>query len=461
MDEQDAEESTLREPNGPCFQAVRIFCYGEMCLLYMLAFFIRLSPSVLAEPMAKDYNVPKANLGIFSSVFFYPYALMQPFAGLLADVVEVGYIVGCSQLLAATGAIIVGASKSIGVGCVGRVLGGFGCSSSYVPILRSALNWFPFSISPVMSGLVLSLGSIGGMLAQGPLASLADRIGWRWCFFGIGIIGYILSIICLLFARGNPVARGYKPVNPGMGGQRKMMFREAIVKLWHNFKTVVTYRWFWCIALYSFQVIAIFFDLSGMWVVPWLRDAFGMTQQEAGNTALSLSVGTLVGSIGIPPIASVVNTKKWTIVAFSGVLTLVILICWELQPQHLPLAVLWICLILIGGITNGNVTVAYSLLSEYFEKTTAGTAIGCANLFAFLSVAVFQAISSQVIKSKGMIAADDRDVYTKEGYKVGLWLIFFILSMGATAMAVIAREGGVLQVAEDEEEERELGSEDS
>jgi sugar phosphate permease len=461
MDEQDPEESTLREPKGPCFQAVRIFCYGEMCLLYMLVFFNNLSPSVLAEPMAEDYDVPKANLGIFSSVFFYPYAFMQPFAGLLADIIEVGYIVGGSQLLAATGAIIVGASKSIGVGCVGRVLAGFGCSSSYVPILRSVLNWFPFSISPVMSGLVLSLGSIGGMVAQAPLASLAERIGWRWCFFGIGIIGYILSIICLLFARGNPVARGYKPVNPGMGGQRKMTFKQAIIKLWHNFKIVVAYRWFWCIALYAFQVIAIFYDLSGMWVVPWLRDAFGMTKQEAGNTALSLSVGTFIGCLGIPPIATVVNTKKWTIVAFSAVLILATLISWELRPEDLPLGVLWLFLILIGGITNGTVTVAYSLLSEYFEKTTAGTAIGCANLFAFLSVAVFQAISSQVIKSKGKIATEERDLYTNDGYKMGLWLIFFILSMGATGMAVIAREGYAPQMSASEEEEKELGSEES
>jgi sugar phosphate permease len=462
MDEQQVEEPTLRDPKGPCFQAVRIFCYGEMCLLYMLVFFINLSPSVLAEPMAVNYNVPKADLGIFSSVFFYPYALLQPFAGLLADIIEVGYLVGCSHLLAATGIIIVGASKSIGVACVGRALSGLGCSCSFVPIFRSALNWFPFSIAPVMSGMVLSFGSIGGMLAQAPLASLAERIGWRACFFGIGVIDYILSAICLLFARGTPVARGYKPVNPGVGEQAKLTFKESLVKLWHNFRTVIAYPWFWCIAAYAFQAIAVFFDLSGMWIVPWLRDAFGMTKQEAGNTALGLSIGTLVGAVGVPRIAAMVKTKKWTMVGFAALLILVIVIIWELQPKHLPVPVLWICLILIGGITNGTVAVAYSLLSEYFEKATAGTAIGCANLFAFMSVAVFQAISSQVIKSKGKIRADDRDLYTHDGYQLGLWLIFLILSVGATIIAFIAREGEVVLKAEDvEEDEKELPSEGS
>jgi sugar phosphate permease len=59
-----------------------------------------------------------------------------------------------------------------------------------------------------MSGLLLALSSVGGMIGQTPLAVLAEARGWRWCFYGIGIIGGALSLICLFFARGNPVARG-------------------------------------------------------------------------------------------------------------------------------------------------------------------------------------------------------------------------------------------------------------
>lgn len=194
MDEQ-GEEQALREPTGPCFQAVRIFCYGEICLLYMLVFFNRLCPSVVAESMAADYGVEKAELGVFSSVFFYPYALLQPFAGTLADLMEAGYIIGFSQLLAAIGAVIVRASNGIGLGCFGRFLTGFGCGPTSGLILRSVVNWFPFSIYPHISGLLLALGSVGGMIGQAPLAAVAEARGWRWCFYGIGIIGGALSLI--------------------------------------------------------------------------------------------------------------------------------------------------------------------------------------------------------------------------------------------------------------------------
>jgi sugar phosphate permease len=265
-------------------------------------------------------------------------------------------------------------------------------------------------------------------------------------------------------ARGNPVARGYKPVNPGMGGQRKLTFKQGILTLLRNVKTVIVCPYFWCCAFFALAVSGIFYDLSGMWIAPWLRDLFGMSKQEAGNTALSLSIGSLIGALGIPVLSSLVRTKKWTLTLFASLLTAISLLIWQLDPAHIPYGLLYFLLMLIGGIVCGCIATCYPYLSDYFEKTTAGTAVGCANIFAFLASGVFQAISSEVIESRGKTPSPDgRDVYTLEGYKVGLWLIFFILSIGATISIVITKEVGVgptkSQTEPAEKQEKEAESE--
>jgi Na+/melibiose symporter-like transporter len=118
-----------------------------------------------------------------------------------------------------------------------------------------------------------------------------------------------------------------------------------------DIKIVVVCPYFWCCAFFALAVSGIFSDLSGMWVAPWLRDLFGMSKQEAGNMALSLSIGPLTGALGIPVLSSLVRTKKWTL--FASLLTAISLLVWQLRPAHMPYGLLYFLLMLIGGIVCG------------------------------------------------------------------------------------------------------------
>lgn len=175
------------------FQIKRIFVFVVITLVEILLFFQRACPTVVTDDLSKAYDVPVSQLGIFTSMFYYPYALFQPFAGLLSDVMEPAYIISSSVIIAAIGDVICGLSKSIYVGCIGRFIVGMGCGPIYTPCNRIILNWFPLEHYSKILGLFIALAGCGGILAQTPLTLMSNLIGWCWCFHIIAIVSAFFS----------------------------------------------------------------------------------------------------------------------------------------------------------------------------------------------------------------------------------------------------------------------------
>jgi sugar phosphate permease len=63
----------------------RWLIFWVLAFSYILVYFHRLCPAVVAVDMMRDLQTSGALLGLLSSAYFYPYALMQLPAGLLSD----------------------------------------------------------------------------------------------------------------------------------------------------------------------------------------------------------------------------------------------------------------------------------------------------------------------------------------------------------------------------------------
>lgn len=459
----DDEYEKIKRPMS--FHIRRIFGFINYCILYALVFFQRTCPSIVSADMAADYKVAIKDLGVFSSIYFYPYAIVQPFAGLLADVVDPALVIGICQLVAGLGAIICGFSKSLSVGCVGRFLVGLGCGPTYVPLIRTIANWFPLRLYAQMCGLALAIGGVGGIIAQGPLSSFAQAVGWRWSFYGIGALGIFFSLLQLIFVRGDPTTHGYEPVNKDLKKKAEDVdssLKDKFKQLWSHFKQVVSYPWIWIVVVYSVFCSGPFFDISGMWAGPFLTDCYGYSKTKVGNTLIALSVGLIVGSLGVPPLSSLFKTRKWVLCATAGIATVAIVIFAVLGSKVKYVGVI-ILFLLIGMFTNAQTSVCYPLIREYFHPSMAGTAVGCANIFTFLSSAVFQNISGEVMAKfpfpDGVTPPSD-SANSEKGYQIGLWTICAIAMGISTISIAFAKESPLMiqqrrdkRKAKDEKEE--------
>ena len=407
------------EPSGTVFQVRRIFTLVTLALIYSVVFFQRTCYSIVLDDIKESYNVSKSDLSICSSVFFYSYGAVQPFAGLLADLMESSLLIGVSQLIAGLGAIVCGFSDSVLVGSIGRLLVGLGCGPVYVPACRCVANWFDLKYYPLMTGILVGTGGVGSIIAQGPLAALTKAVGWRNSFYIIGGATFFFAIVCLLFIRGNPTRYGYQPVNLGTGeSMEKTTLKQKLKQLFTNLFIVLKYPWFYPVALFTIVTHGPYYNANGMWNGPFLSDVFGFDSVKVGNTLISLSVGFIFGSIFIPLFSTLMKTRKWCLLIISILATFSCFVFFIFGPDT-PYIVICLMLFIFGAFTMPNSAVAYSLVREYYPASISGSSVGMINFFTQITSGAFQTISSTIIKHYGQ---ESPDVYKWVGYKMGLWL---------------------------------------
>jgi sugar phosphate permease len=147
------------------FQIHRIFLTIVADLSYVFVSFNQLAPAIISRHIAEYFHRDSTELSIFSSMFFWPYALCQPFGGLLADVMDPKYLLAFSCFGSGISSLICGFSKSFVLTVFARFLAGLSCAPCYVPILRLLSRWYTTKFFPISLGILLAFGGIGAILA--------------------------------------------------------------------------------------------------------------------------------------------------------------------------------------------------------------------------------------------------------------------------------------------------------
>jgi len=439
------------KPTHPMFRIHSILVFVLCSLCYALVFFHRTAPAVLSKDMAPDFNVSTTSLTIFSSMFFWTYSLMQPFGGLLADIMDPAILVGCSAIIASIGSFICGKSKSLGLAVFGRFVVGFGCAPTYVPICKLLTRWYPLDWYAFFGGVVLAAGGCGGIVAQAPLAAFARAYSWRNAFVGIALIGITMGTLVLIFVRRDPKDFGYDEVNEESGMNiSTASLSERFEQLLINFKTVVTKPIYYVLSVYSFMINGIYFNIVGLWGGPYIRDCFPF---KDGDMLISLSISMIVGSIILPIISNFFKTRKWVLFSTAFIALIIGIVFW-LYDTRMSFTIMF-TLFLIWGMSTGSVaSVTFATVRENYDSSVVSTAIGCLNIFTFIGGAVFQTITGWLLNGYTRIGT----AYPHEGYKNSLWLPSVIYCCIAIFMPFLIQDNLTHKgkILEEEEEFNEL-----
>lgn len=404
----------------------------------MLCFFHRSCTSVTCKDMAVTYGVDPGDLAIFSSMYFYSFTVLVPFTGIIADVMEPAILIFGATILAGIGSMICGFSKTLIVGCVGRILVGLGCATVYAPCVRIIANWFPLKYYPTFAGLFGAIAAVGGLAGQGPMVALSHAAGWQWCYFSVAIAGGVFGVIGFIFVRGHPRSCGFDPVNEEneasarISGKEKVTIKERLILLGANVKVVVKNVNFWLVGGWTFFINGSFYNINGMWADPFLKDVLGYDDQTAGNALMAISVGLITGPVLWPALSNWLRTRKWVIFfgTLGAIIPHVVFILW---PTKINFWVVVVMLYLFSVCTNALYGCAFPLAREYFHSGVSATAVGLTNWFGFLSSAIYQPVTGKLI-SKYKIPGTDQ--YTEEGYTYTVWL-FAGISVLCAAVCIL------------------------
>lgn len=431
----------MNQPPRLSAGSYRTLVFAVLACAYMMVTFQRLSPAVLAVDMMRDLQAGGGLIGLLSGAFFYSYAAMQIPAGLLADSWGARRATAAFFCLSAAGSCLMGLAPDTFWAAAGRALIGAGLSMIWVCTLKTLAEWYAPEQFSAMTGLLISIGGAGSLLATAPLALAVQYTGWRGALLGLGVLGIAVASMLWIVVRDTPAKAGYH--GPGVS-HGLAPGRQA---LWPAVRSVFTSWRAWALGLWLLLMNGVYFCLAGLWAGPFLRHVHGLGQAQSGLVLAMISMGLLTGAPFMSFLSSrVLKSRKWVLLACSaGLFCLTGLLAY--RPDLDGAAWLYAFFYLFGVFGGASPVVAFTSAKELFPVSMAGTAIGVMNVFPFVGAAIFQPLFGTVVEGFGRDAAGG---FTVEGYRAGFTILFFAcvaltllcLSLAETYPASGRRAGG-------------------
>jgi sugar phosphate permease len=417
--------TTIIEPGKRASSNYKWLIFVILALGYMLVYFHRLSPAVMAVELMESFGVGAAIVGILGSAYFYPYAIMQLPAGLLCDSLGSRKTVTIFLAIASAGAILFGLSPSAGVAIFARVLVGFGVCMVFVPTLKVVSLWFSQDKFSIMTAILNAIGGIGVLAAAAPLALLTDHLGWRMTFVAIGAATMLLAVAVWIWVRNRPEDIGLPPVDsadstPGTSAPKE-------IPLFDGMKMVLMNPYFWAVAIWFFCTCGIFFGVGGLWGGPYLMQVHGLSKTQAGGVLNMIAVGMILGSPMLSVLSDRILKSRKKVMLISSFAIVITMFFTMVFTDSLSLIALYAVFLVIGTFAAAVVVIAFTTTKELFPIEIAGTSVGAINLFPFAGGAVFQPVLGQILER-----FSGGDTYSVDGYRA-VFIACFIAAVVALA----------------------------
>ncbi len=407
----------------------RWYIFWVFAIQYLLLFFHRVCTAVLAPELVAVFNISGTALGFLSAGYFYPYALMQIPVGMLSDSFGARKTATVFGALGAFGSILFGLSPYFSFAVFARVLIGLGVSAVFVPAMTVYARWFKGKEYARISGLLVAIGGIGWLAGAAPLAFITQVFDWRAVFVFIGVLTLVLTAVTWFVVADSPDKKGFSSVTePGA-------VRSSGSGVWRGLWQLCREKYFWALAPWYFMRTGVLFSFAGLWAGPYLLDVHKLSKLETGNLLSIVPIAIIVGSPLLGYLSDKVFGSRKIVLVGSSVLHCA---CWVVLLLYTDtVSVGWLCVILfLMGIAAGSPgNVGFANVKEVFPPSMAGTAIGAANLFAFLGGVVLQPLIGYVLDLTGRVGS----AYPSSAYRTAFW-VFFAASIIALVSVFFTKE---------------------
>ena len=409
-------QSTERQP----FPHRRgLIIVGTLATAYVASHFFRASNVTIGLDLMRDLAIGPEALGALTGAFFFGFAAMQIPCGFLFDHYGPRRTVTGMLILATVGGAIFTLAPSWPILLTGRVLMGAGFGVMLIGTMVVITRWFPPDRFSTLTGMVLSIGLVGNLLATTPLAWGAQQVGWR-AVFGAAVVFTALAAVAVWL-----VVRDAPPGHPFLDrtAEPPRVMLQGLMEVLRNpsLKPILAL---------NFCSYACTFTVQGLWGGPYLREVHGMSAIEAGNVLLSAVIAYQFGMLAFGPLDRLLDTRKWIAVAGNLVITglLAILALASQPPAWLPVGV-----IVAIGFFSAASTMVLTHGRGIIPDRLIGRGISTFNTAVMLGVACMQTLSGIIVGAFEPLADGAR---TETAYRALFGVLTVVL---IAAVAIYSR----------------------
>lgn len=353
--------------------------FGLAAAAFWLSFFHRVAPAAIADELQHAFGIGGAMLGTLAATYYVIYTLMQVPTGVLNDTLGPRRVLVAGCLIAGMGSLLFAAAETVTAAVVGRTLAGLGVSVAFVSMLKLTADWFPERRFATMTGIGAMIGLTGALAAATPLAWIAAHVSWRAVFAAAGVASLLLATAIWLVVRDRPGgAAATAPRAPaGRGGAR---WREGLTLVARN---PATWPCFW----FGFGMSGSYMTFIGLWAVPYLVHAHGMSVVEATQHTSLILICLAASQGGIGALSDRIGRRRPLIVG-SGLAYFACWIAWLSGAAALPGASYAISAVM--GLSVCGMTLSWACAKEVNPPQYSGIAISLVNTSGFLAVGLLQ-----------------------------------------------------------------------
>jgi MFS family permease len=361
-----------------------VVAFVAFAAVFLLQEVYRTVLAVAAPSVAADTDLSAADVGFVTSIYFLAFAAVQLPLGILLDRFGPRRVVAAFLLFGAGGAAVFAISDGMTGLAAGRALTGLGMSCCLMAAFKANTLWWPSGRLVLANGGVLTIGSLGVLIAATPLEHLLAVVDWRVVFLGLGAV--------TLFAAGAVHSLVPEPPPPDQHAERADWPR-----LWRELAAVLRSAVFWRFAPVTMLTQAMWIAYQGLWAAPWLETVASLDRPDVIRHLVWLAVAIAVGFFFSSVVIDALRRRGWsppTVIGIGMALFLLVQLLLVLDLGGRFSLVVWVAFGLFGTVS----VAFYAILSQAFSGHLAGRVNTTLNLLVFVSAFLIQFGVGEVIE---------------------------------------------------------------
>ena len=322
-----------------------------------------------------------AALGALAATYFYVYAVMQVPSGVLADTLGPRRTLAAGSFIAGVGSIVFASAQSLSAAAAGRTLVGLGVSVAFICVMKLNANWFDERRFATATGWANVVGILGAFAATAPLAWLVTVVSWRTVFIGIGVLSLALGGLTL-----------WKMDDGARGTPRAVRTRHWYYGLAEVVRNRATWPGFWV----NFGLSGVNMSFVGLWAVPFLSHAYGLSRVEASNHTSLMLAGYACSTALVGWFSDRIQRRRPIMIASAALY----LACWAAWIAGVPAGWTYALALAMGAVVSGF-SLSWACAKEVNAPAFAGMATSVANLGGFAAAGILQPLVGWVLDVTG------------------------------------------------------------
>lgn len=379
-----------------------VIIWGVATLFYAFDYLLNVAPGGMKPQLSQTFNLTAADLGILSSCYLWTYGLMQIPAGILMDTIGPRRLLTFASLNCTIGTFIFGMATSIMTACLGRLLIGFGAAFAVVGCSKLAAAWFSERRFALFMGLMVAIGTFGAAFGLAAISPIINTFGWKQTLYIGAAISLTLSIAMWVIVRDRPALANINIVEKP----------TPTVPILTGLAEVALSKQGWYAAMYAGLMYVPTLAFGALWGTPYLVEAHGFSQADAGKLTSLLFIGWVFGGPIYGWVSDYIGRRNIPMY-FANISTFIISL-WLIYGQGFSFTTLAIAMFALGFCSSGFL-IAFVVTREKNRPEIAGTAIGFINMLNTFSGALFQLVIGWILD---FVATDV--VYTEAGKSFSL-----------------------------------------